>query len=97
MELFRALSEKGVKFGVGGDCPDVAVAEHQTISMASRGRIILRRNQPDGGASGMAYSYWASGELETNSFSTWETLLEDEPQLTSQCDTQSQRRATMRR
>ncbi|VDM76930.1 unnamed protein product [Strongylus vulgaris] len=32
----RCSFEKGVKIGVGGDCPGVVDAEHEAISMASR-------------------------------------------------------------
>ncbi|VDM65366.1 unnamed protein product [Strongylus vulgaris] len=35
MIIDAPCSEKGVKSGVGGDCPGVVGAEHETISMAS--------------------------------------------------------------
>ena len=37
--------EKSVKIGVAGDCSGVVGADHETVSMACRGRVVFVRNQ----------------------------------------------------
>ncbi|VDM65793.1 unnamed protein product [Strongylus vulgaris] len=83
--------EKGVKIGIGGDCSGVVLAEHEIISMTSRRRIIAdlcgSGNHLATISQTMALLAWPTlgwrlGELErSNSFSAWESLLEDEPPL----------------